>query len=380
MKSHKILVVDDVPRNIQILGNILSKEGYQVAYAHNGEQALSIVSYQSFDLILLDIMMPGKDGYEICEILKGNEGTRETPIIFLTARVDMESIIKGFEVGGQDYITKPFNTSELLARVRTHIQLQEQKKSLFELNQSLEMKVNERTQQLEDAYKRLGILEKTKTDFLAIISHELRTPLNGITGLTTLLNQTELTKEQKEYLTYLEAVSNRLARFSDIALLITSLKVNNYEPDLMPTAVKFLSEMAVEQFTESHKDIKLDVEIQNVKEDILIAADADLIRKSLELLMENVVKYAGEDCQILLRTQSNNHLVSIECIDNGPGFNPQSLKYIFELFSTGDIIHEEGSGLSLAAIKLIMDFHNGKIQVNNSKEGGAIVTLSFPKI
>ncbi len=378
--KQKILVVDDVPKNIQILGSILSNAGYQIAYAQDGDQALNILEHQTFDLILLDIMMPGKDGYEVCRILKKKEKTRETPIIFLTAKADMESIIKGFEAGGQDYITKPFNSSELLARTKTHIQLHEQKKALAELNQSLEQKVEERTKELDNAYERLGKLEKTKTDFLAIISHELRTPLNGITGLTTLLSQTQLSEEQKEYLTYLEDVSDRLARFSDIALLITQLKVHKYKPDLIPTAVKYLGEMAVEHFLEMHKNLQASIRLNNVDKKVMIAADADLIRQSLEMLMANAVKYAGEQCHILINIESTDSEVIIECLDDGPGFNKESIKNIFELFSTGDILHEEGTGLSLAAIKLIMNFHNGNVQVSNRKEGGAKVRLSLPKI
>ncbi len=378
--KHKILVVDDVPKNIQILGNILSNAGYQIAYAQDGDQALNILQHHSFDLILLDIMMPGKDGYEVCRLLKGKRKTSEIPVIFLTAKADMESIVKGFDAGGQDYITKPFNSSELLARTKTHIQLHEQKKALAELNQSLEQKVKERTKELNNAYERLGQLEKTKTDFLAIISHELRTPLNGITGLTTLLSQTPLNKQQQEYLTYLEDVSDRLARFSDIALLITQLKVHKYEPDLMPTAVKYLGEMAIEHFMETHYDVKASIALNNVDDSVMVAADSDLIRQSLEMIIANAIKYAGDKCHIIINVENNDSEVIIECMDDGPGFNKESINYIFELFSTGDILHEEGTGLSLAAIKLIMDFHHGEIKIGNRKEGGAVVRLYLPRL
>ncbi len=378
--NYKVLIVDDVPKNIQILGNILSKEGYQIAYANNGDQALTILNHQNFDLILLDIMMPGKDGYEVCKILKQQSKTKETPIIFLTAKADMDSIIKGFEVGGQDYITKPFNSLELLARAKTHIQLHHQKKALAEMNQRLEEMVKERTIQLENAYERLGQLEKTKTEFLSIISHELRTPLNGIEGLTTLLNQTKLSPKQQEYLAFLKEVSDRLARFSDIALLITSLKVNKYEPDLIPTAVKYLTEMAVEHFNETHKGLNLSIEIENIDQQLMIEADAELIRKSLEMIIENAVKYGSKEGKITLKTQVTNGKVSISCLDDGPGFNKESLNRDFELFASGDILHQEGTGLSLAAIKLIMDFHGGGITIENRKEGGAMVSLDFPSI
>ncbi len=377
IKKYKILIVDDIPKNIQILGNILSKENYQIAYAQSGEQALSITHHQKFDLILLDIMMPDMDGFEVCKALKENPETSGTPVIFLTAKADMNSIVKGFAIGGQDYITKPFNASELLARTETHIQLHEQRIALAEMNEKLEDKVKERTRQLEKAYKRLNQLEKAKTDFLDIISHELRTPLNGIIGLTTLLNLTELSDEQQEYIHYLEDVANRLTRFSETALLITNLRTNRSQPDFLPTQVKYIMEAALRQFEENNQGKYKSVQLEMEDEDIQLAANTTLVKKSLEMLLDNACKYGGPDVNIRLSTLSDGNRIVLSCTDNGPGFNKDSQKRLFELFSTGDVLHQEGTGLSLAAIKLIMDYHNGNIKVNNKEEGGAQVQLIF---
>ncbi len=377
IKKRKILIVDDIPKNIQILGNILSKENYQIAYAQSGEQALSITHHQKFDLILLDIMMPEMDGFEVCKALKKNPETSEIPIIFLTAKADMNSIVKGFTTGGQDYITKPFNASELLARTETHIQLHEQRIALAEMNETLEEKVNERTQQLEKAYKRLNQLEKAKTDFLDIISHELRTPLNGITGLTTLLNLTKLSDEQQEYIHYLEDVANRLYRFSETALLITDLRTNRSQPDFLPIQIKYIVESAVKQFEKNNQGKYQSVQFEMEEEDLMVAANTTLVKKSLEMLMDNACKFGGPNVNIRLLISSDGNHILLSCDDNGPGFSKDSQKRLFELFSTGDILHQEGTGLSLAAIKLIMDYHNGKIEVQNKKEGGALVHLIF---
>jgi len=376
-KKHKILIVDDIPKNIQILGNILSKENYQIAYAQSGEQALSITHHQKFDLILLDIMMPEMDGFEVCKMLKQDVETSDTPVIFLTAKADTNSIVKGFATGGQDYITKPFNTSELLARTETHIQLHEQKIALAEMNEMLEEKVKERTLQLEKAYKRLKQLEKAKTDFLDIISHELRTPLNGITGLTTLLNLTDLSEEQQEYIHYLEDVANRLNRFSETALLITDLKTNRNQPDFLPTQVKYIMELALKHFEKNNRGKYQSVQFEMEEEDLLVSSDTTLIKKSLEMLMDNACKFGGPNVIIRLSISSDENNVILSCADNGPGFSEDSRKRLFELFSTGDILHQEGTGLSLAAIKLIMDYHNGKVEVRNNKAGGAQVCLIF---
>jgi len=118
-----VLIVDDVPKNIQLLGNILNNEGYDIIIAENGKEALERISDVLPDIILLDIMMPEMDGYETCKILKENDRTRDIPVIFLTAKTEMEDIVKGFNAGSVDYVTKPFNSTELMARVKTHIKL-----------------------------------------------------------------------------------------------------------------------------------------------------------------------------------------------------------------------------------------------------------------
>ncbi len=374
---YTILIVDDVSKNIQILGNILSREDYQIAYAKNGEQALKIAFQQEFDLILLDIMMPGMDGYEVCIKLKKNESTKDIPIIFLTAKADMESIVKGFEIGGQDYITKPFNSAELLSRVRTHILLQKQSKLLKNINHQLEEKVAERTQQLENANQRLSILDKAKSDFLSIISHELRTPLNGLIGLTKLLDDSSIDNEQKEYLSYLKDVSARLVNFSDTALLITSLRINQYEPDLLPVSTQHLIESAIDEFKGGKQDHILNITSETQHPQEMILADSDLIRRSCCMIIDNSNKYCGTDSKLHIFTKLTPLKVCIIFEDNGPGFSKEALEQLFKLFSTTDLMHAEGTGLSLAAIKLIMDAHNANISVENKDGGGARVSLEF---
>ncbi len=123
VKKSLVLAVDDKPQNLRFLGKLLSDDGYDLAMAENGLQALSFVQKEAPDLILLDIMMPDMDGYEVCEQLKKDVSTRHIPVIFLTAKTDTDDVVKGFEAGGVDYVTKPFNSAELLARIKTHIEL-----------------------------------------------------------------------------------------------------------------------------------------------------------------------------------------------------------------------------------------------------------------
>ncbi len=142
-----ILIVDDISKNIQVLGGILRREGYALSYAVSGEQALKMAFADGADLVLLDVMMPQMDGFEVCRRLKANPRTREIPIIFLTAKTEKEDIVKGFELGAVDYVTKPFNTPELLARVHTHLALKIYNAMVRQTNKKL-MEKNDRLKQL----------------------------------------------------------------------------------------------------------------------------------------------------------------------------------------------------------------------------------------
>ncbi|MCG7995220.1 MAG: response regulator [Candidatus Thiodiazotropha taylori] len=138
--SYHILIVDDIPDNIQVAMNILKEGRYRFSFATSGEEALSIINNDTFDLVLLDIMMPGLDGFDVCRRLKADEKTKEIPVIFLTAKVDADSISQGFEEGAVDYLTKPFHSSELLARVKNHLELYTAKEVLRQNNLALETK------------------------------------------------------------------------------------------------------------------------------------------------------------------------------------------------------------------------------------------------
>lgn len=171
-KKFKILIVDDIPKNIQLAANILQEEGYQMAFAQSGESALSQAQYNRFDLILLDVMMPDMDGFTVCEQLRENSANRDVPIIFLTAKNLSESIVKGFEVGAMDYVTKPFHGPELLARVKIQLELFRSREELKKLNQQLKIEISERLQIEEE-------LRKSEENYRYLAVHDNLTGLNN---------------------------------------------------------------------------------------------------------------------------------------------------------------------------------------------------------
>lgn len=159
-ENEKILLVDDVPTNLNVLTQMLAGEGFEILAATRGIDALEVAAYSQPDLILLDVMMPDMDGYETCQKLKANPELAHIPVIFLTAKVETEDVVRGFELGAVDYVTKPFNTIELLARVRTHLELKRLQRELEEYNKILEQKVQQRTAELQIAHRKLQLQVK----------------------------------------------------------------------------------------------------------------------------------------------------------------------------------------------------------------------------
>jgi K+-sensing histidine kinase KdpD len=254
--------------------------------------------------------------------------------------------------------------------------IREQQRALERVNETLEEKVRERTEQLNEANKMLNQLDKTKSEFLSIISHELKTPLSGIIGLTHLLNQTDMGEEQKQYLEYLQTVSKRLVKFSDLALLITSLKVNKYELDLLPVSANHIVESALVEMEDDNVDISRIVFERNIS-DPLIMAESELIRKAIIMILDNALRFSLDETFVNVAVVSGDGQVSFVVVDEGKGFSDEALERLFQVFGTGDVAHQEGKGLSLSAVKLIMDAHSGKVEVKNREKKGAEVKLIF---
>lgn len=375
-----VLVVDDNPQNIQIVGNILLENKLNLAFATDGKKALELAVNNDFDLILLDIMMPGMDGFEVCRSLRRTQKNAETPIIFLTAKTDNESIIKGFEAGANDYVTKPFNSAELTARVKTQLDLNSKRKQLDGWNKLLESKVQLRTQQLEEANKTLVRIEKSKSDFLSIISHELRNPLTELVGLNALMQMTPLNEEQLEYIRSMQHSADRLARFSEMALLITTLQAGNSQPVLFSLVVKILFNMAIHELQYPIKEKEIQITIDCKPDDLLVVGDADLIRKCLVILIANAMNHLPDRGKVTLSAaQLDDHEVRLQVSDNGSGFETSFIDLFNDVKMNDTLPTRYSWGLSLTAVTLMMEAQGGQLNIENNPNGGANVSLVFMK-
>ncbi|MEI6885837.1 MAG: hybrid sensor histidine kinase/response regulator [Bacteroidota bacterium] len=384
-ENYKILAVDDNPKNLKVLAALLAPRSYQVDYAFSGQEALKMTETERYDLILLDIMMPGMDGYETCLKIKSMPGNELVPVIFLTARDDMASLNRAFTSGGVDYITKPFSPEELLARVRTHLELKSSRQQLLQVNSWLEKKVEERTEalrlaheELEKAYHSLQSLDKAKTDFLHMINHEVRTPLNAILGFTSILQDEVESAEVKEHVEFIYYSSTRLEKFLAVVLQLTELIAREKPLLKKPASIGRILEFCLNEYVTQTGKKGVNTHLDPSLTAMMINCNEKLVRNCFQGVVENAVEYSPDSGIIIITAVSEPGYAGIEITDQGPGFSEQALKNLFSLFGLGSQHIDENVGLDLCLAKMIMDAHSGKVEVSNITGGGASVKILFP--
>ncbi len=379
-----ILIVDDNPYNLQILGNLLKEELFSVEFATSGEGALEWLQKKSFDLVLLDINMPGMNGFEVCREIRGNNKYNNMPVIFLSANTERDSMLKGFEIGAQDYVTKPFDSRELMSRVKTHLKLKVTIEQLKDLNCTLEDMVQERTAQLKVANEKLEMLneklldlDRAKSEFLNLISHEIRTPLNGMVGPIELIKESDCSADISALVNILDASVQRLEQFSVNALLITRLKTKPKE--ICPEDVhldEIIDRVLADRIEKiQSKDIRIRVYTgtgNNIK------AERELLKLCLRNVIDNAVKFSPPGSEVEIVTTAENEFINISVRDQGEGFNNQIMKEAFNIFSFGDKKEDNAQGLGLPLAKMIMEAHNGTIVLSNNNDRGARVDMKIP--
>ena len=383
-QKFKILIVDDNPKNLQVLGNLLEKNQYNVEYALSGNEALEWIKSEQFDLILLDIMMPGMDGYEVCRNIRKDEKYSDIPIIFLTAKTDKESIVKGFELNAQDYVSKPFDMAELLARINTHLELKDSRDKLKNVNQWLEQKVDEKTKalqetnkKLEDALTELQNLDKMKSYFLNMTSTEIKTPLTGIIGTLHVLKNQEASFALKNLINLLEKSVSRLESFANKAILTTELSSKTYEFKSEEIDVAEIVSFCILELNEvlGQRNINIEEHLDDMK----ISGDKDLMFKALLFLIRNAAEHTGDESKIEISVKNEDRGIVLSILDFGKGFSEETIEEIYSPYRFKEEAFNENNNLSMYIVKLIMDYHHGALKVSNKENAGACVELIFAK-
>jgi signal transduction histidine kinase len=384
-KVNSVLIVDDNPKNLQVLGKILQNEQYELEFAINGSAALEWLEIKQFDLVLLDINMPGMDGFEVCKKIRSDHRMDKMPVIFLTAETDRDSVLKGFELGAQDYITKPFDSRELIMRVKTHLSVKNQMEQLEQLNLSLEEKVLERTNELNKAKIKAEESDRLKTAFLMNISHEVKTPMNGILGFLTLLegSDADLTRMQ-EFATMINASGQRLLNtFNDI---IEISRIESGDFTISPSLVN------IEDVMQSHfhnfkpladaKQLNLKLTEKVTRNMALVRTDRDKLDRIITNLINNALTFTSKG-SIELGNYPDNNTIVFYVKDSGIGIPEPQFETIFERFVQADLSlsrKHEGSGIGLSIAKAYVEALEGKIWVQSEVGIGSTFFFSIPYI
>jgi signal transduction histidine kinase len=399
-QSETILIVDDNSTNLEVLSETLTRSGFQVSVAIDGESAIEQVKYHPPALILLDIMMPGIDGFETCKRLKYDLASQNIPIIFMTALSDTENKVRGFSLGAVDYITKPFQREEVLARVQVQLKLQNLAKTLESQNQLLRHEIQQREQaeaSLIAAKEEADKANQAKSEFLANMSHEVRTPLNGILGYAQILQASKnFSEKDRKGLNIIHQCGTHLLTLINDVLDLSKIEARKME--LYATSFHFPS------FLQGVAEI-FSIRAEQKKVSFICQFDSDLpsgihvdekrLRQVLINLLGNAVKFTNHGAVIfkvkILEKKPKNDLDSIRIFrvrfqveDTGVGISQEYLEKIFMPFEqVGDLNNQaQGTGLGLAISEKILALMKSHIQV--SSQGGEGSTfwfdLEFPEV
>jgi len=384
LEQARILIVDDTPENIHILMETL-KDDYLITVAINGEKALKMAAKAPIpDLILLDIMMPGLDGYEVCYRLKGDTKTENIPVIFITALSEVESKNKGFNLGAVDYITKPFEPLEVLARVRTHLELKQHRDNLEKLVMLRTMdlqKANKNLRQAKEAAE-AGII--AKNSFLANMSHEIRTPLNGVIAAAELAQNEELSPKVDKYLHMIDSSAGALLGIINDILDFSKIEAGKLEMEELPFSLGDIFNRLADIFSTNVQEKKIDFAINiDPKVPLMLTGDALRLQQVLTNLLANAFKFtpAGGIIQVgvQLNDDSQDNLeLQFKIKDSGIGIAPEKLQLLFEPFTQADSSTTRkfgGTGLGLTISKHLTEMMAGRLWAES--ESGAGSTFYF---
>jgi len=361
-----IMVVDDTPANLQVVGSLLRNSGFRIALISSGAAALKAAEQSLPDLMLLDISMPDMNGIEVCKRLKSNPCTQAIPIIFLTVHADRDFILEGFAAGAVDFVPKPFDSAELLARVRAHLEIKHSRQLLDEQNQALTR------------------LNQEKDEFLGITSHNLKNPLSGIQSLSELLYKAEAMtdEERKEIGKTIFESSSEMAKLILNLLDINRIETQGLKPRLATIELGAIMHAVMGYYKEKARAKSLTMEC-TIHETLMMTTDRGMIEQILDNLLSNAIKYSPHHKAICLSAvKLSNGTVRIEVADEGPGISAEDMQLLFGKFarlSAKPTGQENSTGLGLSIVKRLVEALGGKVWCESELGAGARFVVELPQ-
>ncbi len=360
-----LLIVDDTPENIGVLFDCLTNQHFRILVAENGMNALEIAENKCPDLILLDIMMPGIDGFETCRQLKSKKQTKDIPVIFMTALSDTSNKIKGLQLGAVDYVTKPFQQHEVLARINTHLKIHHLQKKLQVQNEQL-IKLNQE-----------------KNEFLGIAAHDIKNPLVAIQSAAELIEIDYEIMSKTDILKRATNISNatrQLFTLIDNLLDINAIESGESKISLALIDILPIMQSLVMIYSRRAKDKKITIHLQASETQYFAFVDENTLMQVLDNLISNAVKYSPYGKQVDIRVSQHDKCTRCEIKDEGAGISVSEQNKLFHKFSkltprpTGG---EHSTGLGLFIVKKLVDAMNGKVWCESEEGKGTIFFVEF---
>ena len=411
-KRVNILVVDDRDENLMALEAVLSDPSYRLVRAKSGREALKEVLDQDFALILLDVVMPGVDGYETATLIRERPRSRQTPIIFLTANdFGVNYVFRGYTVGAADYLVKPVPADVLRSKVAVFVELFRRQEALRQGFEELESKIAERTKELATANvalsaeieerakvekERVLLLKREqsarleaeranrlKDEFLATLSHELRTPLNAIMGWAHVLTQTSHDRDTvQRAANVIRQNASSQAQLIDDILDVSRIVGGRLVIESGSVPVKRVIEDAIDSLMPAASAKAIQV-YRDLQDDLSVLGDRDRLQQVVWNLVSNAFKFTPKGGAVTVRLNDVDGDVQVEVVDTGIGISPDFLPFVFDRFRQADSSmsrRHSGLGLGMAIVRHLVELHGGTVTVESAGENkGATFRLRLPR-
>lgn len=357
-----ILIADDSVSHLQLLADMLKEHGYKPRPVSNGTLALQAAQHNPPDLILLDINMPGMDGFEVCRHIKADPALKEIPVLFISGANELMDKVNAFKSGAEDYITKPFQFEEVAARIKTHLELSRKK------------------EELQEHCNQLNRMEKLRDGLTHMIVHDLRAPVSVVMGYLEVLEKKlagKLDETEQKCLSASIANTNRL-----VEMVTSLLDISRMESGQMPLhrqacSISKLAMTAVDTFRPMLEAKKITVMSQ--PDTVKALGDEDVIRRILTNLIDNGIKHTASASELHVNISQHDGFARVEVTDNGPGIPAEYHTKIFEKFGqVGTGRPRYSTGLGLAFCKLAVETHGGQIGVKSTVGSGSTFWFTLP--